>query len=617
MAPDAFATAVAPLFEGAPAYVRRLADARPFETEEGLFDAARGVAREMPRAGAGRAAERPPTDRRRSRDRVDPVRAEQGYDAEAGPDESWIADELTALNEAYEGLFGFRFVVFVAGRPRADIIPILEHALRADRDEELRRALDDVVLIARDRWDRLRGPRPLAEPLRESIALEVSRFMVGETGRDGLLRATHRLIEEGVESPALLALSIADSDGEADLGAPIARLMSEIGLEGWEASQAGQLLALHAAASIVGDVSHPIDGARRIVAVSANPQFRELVTRWEANEGDHERDRARHPARRGRPVRRGGGMRHEIRYGKADVKVYRTHAEPLTGITPIPESPFTGRENLLAAAEIEVVVRGTRSSTPTRKGDNRLVVATDTMKNFIHADSLRARARTLEEWLLEVGTAFLDTYPHMERLTMLGRDLPFPAALVPAADGDGFEASDRPLQPRPMRLRLGAPRAGTRRRRRRRDHRPRVRPARAAADQDHRLRLRRLRPRRAHDPSRAPRPAAVHLVRHRLDATPMRRTPSSADPSRYVAGEQVADLANRRLPRVRVASRSSTSSTRSGCGCSTAGRSSRRSASRRQNRLWDVGAEARRRRSKTYADPRPPFGHIGLVLRRD
>ena len=64
--------------------------------------------------------------------------------------------------------------------------------------------------------------------------------------------------------------------------------MNEIGLDGWDASQAGQLLALHAAASIVGDVSHPIDGARRIVAVSANPQFRELVTRWEASTDDHD-----------------------------------------------------------------------------------------------------------------------------------------------------------------------------------------------------------------------------------------------------------------------------------------------------------------------------------------
>jgi urate oxidase len=37
-----------------------------------------------------------------------------------------------------------------------------------------------------------------------------------------------------------------------------------------------------------------------------------------------------------------------------------------------------------------------------------------------------------------------------------------------------------------------------------------------------------------------------------------------------------------------------------------------------QNRLWDVGAEsADDVRVKTYADPRPPYGHIGLVLRRD
>lgn len=119
-------------------------------------------------------------------------------------------------------------------------------------------------------------------------------------------------------------------------------------------------------------------------------------------------------------------MKHEIRYGKTDVKVYRTHAEPLAGVTPIPESPFAGRDNTLVAAEIEIVVHGTEFLDAYTKGDNRRVVATDTMKNVIHATSLTARARTLEEWLLEVGTAFLDTYPHVERLTMLGRDPSLP-----------------------------------------------------------------------------------------------------------------------------------------------------------------------------------------------
>jgi urate oxidase / 2-oxo-4-hydroxy-4-carboxy-5-ureidoimidazoline decarboxylase len=35
------------------------------------------------------------------------------------------------------------------------------------------------------------------------------------------------------------------------------------------------------------------------------------------------------------------------------------------------------------------------------------------------------------------------------------------------------------------------------------------------------------------------------------------------------------------------------------------------------NRLWDGGAQSEGDdRVKTYADPRPPFGRIGLVMRR-
>ncbi|HEX7067855.1 MAG TPA: 2-oxo-4-hydroxy-4-carboxy-5-ureidoimidazoline decarboxylase [Candidatus Limnocylindria bacterium] len=280
---EEFVRALAPLFEGGAGFLRRLADARPFETEEHLFDVARAVAREMPedeqvallnahpRIGADPAAMSKLSS------------AEQGYDRATADDQAWVGEELLALNEAYEGRFGFRFVVFVAGRPRADIIPILERALHADRDEELRRGLDDVVLIAHERMDRVRGPRPLREELREAIALEVSRFMVGEIDRDGLVRATHRLIEEGVESPALLALGLANENMEPDIAAAVARLMAEIGLGGWDASQAGQLLALHAAASILGEVSQPIDGARRIASVSSNAQFHDLVARWEAD----------------------------------------------------------------------------------------------------------------------------------------------------------------------------------------------------------------------------------------------------------------------------------------------------------------------------------------------
>ncbi len=308
------------------------------------------------------------------------------------------------------------------------------------------------------------------------------------------------------------------------------------------------------------------------------------------------------------------GMKHEIRYGKADVKVYRTHAEPLTGITPIPESPFAGRDNRLAAAQIEVVVRGEVFLDAYTTGDNRLVVATDTMKNFIHAVSLRARARTLEEWLLEVGTAFLDTYPHMERLTMLGRDLPFPAAVIPGSDG--FDTSDR-LFSRDRgdfgsaRLELERTVEGS------------------VAVTDHESGRRELQLIKVTGSSFADFARDEHTTLPERPDRPLyiwcdigwRYTDAShavlADPARYVAAEQVADLASAvfhqfvslsiqhlvneiglrmldRWPQLAEVSFDA------------------------QNRLWDLVAESSENpRVKTYSDPRPPFGNIGLILQRE
>jgi 2-oxo-4-hydroxy-4-carboxy--5-ureidoimidazoline (OHCU) decarboxylase len=72
---------------------------------------------------------------------------EQGEEAE--PE---VAAELGRLNHAYEEKFGFRFVVFVDRRPRADLVPILRERLARTREEELTTALEELVAIARDRW---------------------------------------------------------------------------------------------------------------------------------------------------------------------------------------------------------------------------------------------------------------------------------------------------------------------------------------------------------------------------------------------------------------------------------------------------------------------------------
>ncbi len=69
--------------------------------------------------------------------------------AEQGPDEAPGLDEL---NRRYEQRFGFRFVVFVNGRPKRELVPILEARLERTREQELATALDELVSIAESRW---------------------------------------------------------------------------------------------------------------------------------------------------------------------------------------------------------------------------------------------------------------------------------------------------------------------------------------------------------------------------------------------------------------------------------------------------------------------------------
>src|SRR5207302_9773802 len=72
---------------------------------------------------------------------------EQGSDTEPA-----ILTELAFLNQVYEEKFGFRFVVFVAGRPMAEILDVLGERLERTREEELDTGLEELVAIARDRY---------------------------------------------------------------------------------------------------------------------------------------------------------------------------------------------------------------------------------------------------------------------------------------------------------------------------------------------------------------------------------------------------------------------------------------------------------------------------------
>ena len=75
--------------------------------------------------------------------------AEQGDDSDAV-----VLSDLAYLNQVYEEKFGFRFVVFVNGRPKAEILEVLRDRIANSREEELETGCHELVAIARDRWTR-------------------------------------------------------------------------------------------------------------------------------------------------------------------------------------------------------------------------------------------------------------------------------------------------------------------------------------------------------------------------------------------------------------------------------------------------------------------------------
>ncbi|MDP9467994.1 MAG: 2-oxo-4-hydroxy-4-carboxy-5-ureidoimidazoline decarboxylase [Chloroflexota bacterium] len=151
---EAFAHAVAPLFEGASRFMGRLAGARPFESDAALLAAARETAAGSPEDELVELLDAHP---RIGADAAEMSGLSRGEQEDGVPADDALAQELADLNEAYEQRFGFRYVVFVAGRPRAAIAPLMEVALRNERDAELRRGVDDAIYIAGDRLRTLRG----------------------------------------------------------------------------------------------------------------------------------------------------------------------------------------------------------------------------------------------------------------------------------------------------------------------------------------------------------------------------------------------------------------------------------------------------------------------------
>jgi urate oxidase / 2-oxo-4-hydroxy-4-carboxy-5-ureidoimidazoline decarboxylase len=132
-------------------------------------------------------------------------------------------------------------------------------------------------------------------------------------------------------------------------------------------------------------------------------------------------------------------MKRTMSYGKADVWVYRTYAKPLTVIRNIPESTFSGRNNILFGMNVKVSVEGEAFFPSFKDGDNTLVVATDSMKNFILKHAGDYQGATQEGFLEFVAQRFLETYSHMTGIQISGEQISFEELPVPT--NGSFEPS--------------------------------------------------------------------------------------------------------------------------------------------------------------------------------
>jgi urate oxidase / 2-oxo-4-hydroxy-4-carboxy-5-ureidoimidazoline decarboxylase len=96
-----------------------------------------------------------------------------------------------------------------------------------------------------------------------------------------------------------------------------------------------------------------------------------------------------------------------VSYGKGAVSAYRIEGDRLF------------------AAEITLTIGDEVFIPSYTTGDNSLVIATDSMKNFIHKVALDYTGDTLEALLNEIADRFLDRYEHVETANLSANELEF------------------------------------------------------------------------------------------------------------------------------------------------------------------------------------------------
>jgi len=109
-------------------------------------------------------------------------------------------------------------------------------------------------------------------------------------------------------------------------------------------------------------------------------------------------------------------------YGKGDVIAYRLDRD---GGTPAGQCPVFG-------ANVTLLLYGDAFWPTYTTGDNTGLIATDSMKNFIQRETLNFPGFDLEDYCRFLGSKFLSKYTQVEGLRISASDIPY--AAIPGAE---------------------------------------------------------------------------------------------------------------------------------------------------------------------------------------
>ena len=106
-------------------------------------------------------------------------------------------------------------------------------------------------------------------------------------------------------------------------------------------------------------------------------------------------------------------------YGKGDVIAYRLNRE---GKTPAGQSPVFG-------AKVLMLLYGDAFWPTYTTGDNTGLIATDSMKNFIQRETINFAGYDLESYVRFLGDKFLGIYPQVEGMQISAAAIPYQGIL--------------------------------------------------------------------------------------------------------------------------------------------------------------------------------------------